>query len=342
MVSVSIALATYNGERFLARQLESLAWQTQPPDELVVTDDCSTDRTVEMLEEFGRSAPFPVRVVVNERTLNYRANFLKAAGLCASDVILFCDQDDVWRPQKVAIMAGAFAADPDLSLAYHNATIVDAQERDLSIMFDPAEQNAILDSDIPPPWHFARGLVQGFRRELLAFDDLWPLACEHFDSGRLGHDRWYFFLALAAGRIRFVDEDLLMYRQHGANAYGADRPLGWMDRVRQRLRHHPSSDVLGAAGARSRVTVLRAMLPRVPAECHPRIERLAKAYGDHADRLERRSRIFAGASLPSRGTALARSVFKGDYCGNPWGFDPRSVLRDAVWGVGGFGREQPR
>jgi glycosyltransferase involved in cell wall biosynthesis len=338
MISVSVALATYNGEQFLPRQLESLAWQTQLPSELVVTDDCSSDNTVDMLKDFSRSAPFPVRIVVNDETLNYRANFLKAAGLCSSDIILFCDQDDIWRQHKVETISNAFAADPTLSLVYHNATVVDVQERSLYPVFDAAEQDRIEKMDIPPPWHFARGLLQGFRRELLAFDDLWPLACEHFDSGRLGHDRWYFFLALAADRIRFIDEDLLMYRQHGNNAYGADRQLSWARRTFERLRHHPASDLFAAKGARSRVAVLQALQSRVPAECHPRIQRLADAYSDHAGRLERRSQTFAGASLPARAAALARSVLKGDYCGNPWGFDPRSVLRDAVLGVGGLGR----
>ena len=337
MASISIALATYNGERFLRRQLESLAWQTRLPDELVVTDDCSTDGTVDILNDFSRTAPFPVRVTVNPGSLNFRANFLKAANLCSSELILFCDQDDVWHPEKLATVANAFAADPGLTLAYHNATIVDAQERSLCAMFDPAEQQAILGRDLPPPWHFARGLVQAFRRELLAFDDLWPLSCEHFDGQRLGHDRWYFFLALAIGRVGFIDADLLMYRQHGSNAFGADSRPGLIDRMRERLRHFAHDDLYAAAGARSRVAVLDALAPRVPADKRPPLDCLAKAYADHADRLERRSRTFAAASLPARAAALARSLAHGDYCGNPWGFDRRSVLRDLVSGVARLG-----
>ncbi|MDE2403596.1 MAG: glycosyltransferase [Sphingomonadales bacterium] len=337
MADASIALATYNGERYLPRQLESLAWQTRLPAELVVTDDRSTDRTVAILHDFARTAPFPVRVIVNERNLNYRANFLKAAGLCTAEIILFCDQDDVWRPAKVATMTAQFDADPALSLAYHNATVVDADEQALATMFDAAEQREILARPLPPPWHFARGLVQAFRRDLLAFDDLWPVACEHFDSGRLGHDRWYFFLALALGKVGFVDEDLLMYRQHGANAYGADRRMGLVDRLRARLRHHPESDELGAAGARSRAAVLTALLARAPAASHPRIARLAAAYTVHAERLARRARTFAAPSPACRAASLLRSLRQGDYCGNPWGFDPRSVLRDAIAGVAGLG-----
>lgn len=333
MTTVSIALATYNGEKFLRRQLDTLAAQTQLPDELVVTDDCSTDRTVEILTEFARSAPFPVKVVVNPSQLGFRGNFLKAANLCTSQVILFCDQDDVWRPSKVAVIARAFDEDPELWLAYHDAAIVDGDERSFDTMFDRAAEREALTGDIPPPWHFARGLVQGFRRELLAFDDLWPQTREHFDGERLAHDRWYFTIATAAGRIRFIEEDLLMYRQHGGNLFGSDRRLSRLDRIRERLRHFAVDDAYAAAGARSRVELLRAISPRMPADSHARIDRMAEAYAVYAERMERRVKTYSARSLPARAAALARSLASGDYCGNPWGFDPRSVLRDVWTGV---------
>lgn len=333
MVTVSIALATFNGEKHLRRQLESLAWQERAPDELVVCDDRSQDGTIAILRRFADVAPFPVRIVENELGLGFRRNFMKAAHLCASEVILFCDQDDVWRPGKVAAIARAFDEDPALLLAYHNATVVDADEHGLSIMANPAEEHAVLALEIPPPWHFARGLVQGFRRGLLAFDDLWPSTREHFDGEHLGHDRWYFFLALTMGRIRFLDEDLLMYRQHGANLFGSDRQLGWMGRIAERLRHDPPTDVLRATGARSRAAVLRALRPRVGPDVHPRLDRMAQSYDVLADRLDHRLSTYTRRSLPGRAASLLRSALAGDYCGNPWGFDPRSILRDAWSGV---------
>jgi glycosyltransferase involved in cell wall biosynthesis len=333
MVTVSIALATYNGEKYLGRQLESLAWQEHAPDELVVCDDRSQDGTIAILRRFAAAAPFPVRIVENEVGLGFRRNFMKAAHLCASEVILFCDQDDVWRPGKVAVMARAFDEDPALLLAYHNASVVDADERGLSVMANPAEEHAALALEMPPPWHFARGLVQGFRRDLLAFDDLWPSTREHFDGEQLGHDRWYFFLALTMGRIRFINEDLLMYRQHGANLFGSDRQLGWMARIAERLRHDPPTDVLSATGARSRAAVLRAVRPRIRPDAHPRLDRLAQSYEVLADRLDRRFKTYTRQSLPSRAASLLHSAFVGDYCGNPWGFEPLSILRDAAAGV---------
>lgn len=341
MVSVSIALATYNGEKFLRRQLESLAWQERLPDELVVCDDRSSDSTVAILHEFAGSAPFPVRIVVNDQSLHFRRNFMKAANLCTSDVILFCDQDDIWRPAKVAVVAGAFEDDPELLLAYHGATVVDADERPLAPMFNPAAEQTALTEDPPPPWHFARGLVQGFRRELLAFDDLWPATREHFADEPLGHDRLYFLLALALGRIRYLDQDLLMYRQHGANLYGSDRRLGLAARIAERLRHHPSADVFGAAAARSRANLLHSVRDRLAPKTNDRLDRLQKLYAIHAERLDRRGRTYTNGSVPGRVAALLHSIAKGDYCGNPWGFDPRSVLRDLWSGVVRGGDHSP-
>ena len=97
---ISIAMATYNGERFLEEQLRTLSEQVRLPDEVVVCDDGSTDCTQEILAQFAKSAPFPVRLVINDRRLGWRENFLKAASICTSDYIAFCDQDDIWFPEN--------------------------------------------------------------------------------------------------------------------------------------------------------------------------------------------------------------------------------------------------
>ena len=79
MPDVSIALATHNGEQYLAAQLDSLAQQTSPPAELVIVDDCSGDRTMEIVNAFAARAPFPVRVSRNEPASGFRESFMRAA-----------------------------------------------------------------------------------------------------------------------------------------------------------------------------------------------------------------------------------------------------------------------
>ena len=123
MISVSVALATYNGERHIRRQLESLAAQSHLPAELVVTDDCSNDNTVAIIDEFARTASFPVNIYQNKDRLGFRANFMRAASLCQSELISFCDQDDYWYSQKIATSVKPLN-DPEVLLTYHNADIV--------------------------------------------------------------------------------------------------------------------------------------------------------------------------------------------------------------------------
>ena len=98
---VSVAMGTYNGERFIRQQLESIAQQTLLPCELVVRDDASTDGTLTIVEEFASHAPFPVRIHKNDVRLGYPDNFMQAAILTNGDWIAFCDQDDFWLPQKL-------------------------------------------------------------------------------------------------------------------------------------------------------------------------------------------------------------------------------------------------
>ncbi len=96
---ISIAMTTYNGVKYLREQLDSLYCQTLLADEIVVVDDCSTDDTVKILEEYHRTKE--LKYYVNERNIGVNKNFEKALTLCQGDYIALCDQDDVWFPSKI-------------------------------------------------------------------------------------------------------------------------------------------------------------------------------------------------------------------------------------------------
>ena len=98
---ISVALCTYNGERFLRQQLESIQQQSRLPDELVVCDDRSRDQTVAIVREFATSVSFPVVIVQNPETLGSSRNFEKAIRLCTGDLIALSDQDDIWYPNRL-------------------------------------------------------------------------------------------------------------------------------------------------------------------------------------------------------------------------------------------------
>ncbi|MBR6117887.1 MAG: glycosyltransferase [Paludibacteraceae bacterium] len=96
---ISIALASYNGARFLRDQLDSLYTQTLLPDEVVVCDDASTDGTADILKEYHDK--YGLKYVINDHSLGCNQNFFKAIDLCSGEYICICDQDDIWLPNKI-------------------------------------------------------------------------------------------------------------------------------------------------------------------------------------------------------------------------------------------------
>ena len=136
-LSVSVAMGAYNGTAFLEPQLASLAAQTRLPVELVVCDDNSRDDTVAVLERFAAQAPFEVRIVRNETNLGFGANFMKASGLCRGDLIAWCDQDDVWAPEKLARCVAAFETDPEAVLVVHSLQIGEGRRRRGAVVRGP-------------------------------------------------------------------------------------------------------------------------------------------------------------------------------------------------------------
>jgi glycosyltransferase involved in cell wall biosynthesis len=127
--SLSIALASYNGERYVNEQLESIARQTRLPDELIVSDDASTDATPDIVLDFARRAPFPVRFLQNRERLGSTRNFEAAIRACNGDIIFLCDQDDVWYPNKISLVEEHFINDPSAGAVFTDANVVDENLR---------------------------------------------------------------------------------------------------------------------------------------------------------------------------------------------------------------------
>ncbi len=115
-VKISVALCTYNGAEFLPAQLASIVAQSRQPDEIVVCDDGSTDETHAQLRQFVTESSIPVQFRINEKNLGSVKNFEQAIRLCTGEVIVLCDQDDVWREDKLKLIETAFSKrrQPDL------------------------------------------------------------------------------------------------------------------------------------------------------------------------------------------------------------------------------------
>ena len=182
--------------------------------ELIICDDTSSDATVDIIRRFSETAPFSVKLVVNEQRLGWRSNFLKAASLCVSEYIAYCDQDDIWLPDKLAIVQSHLEKKRPLLLQHGYRTI----DSTGALISGPLTYEHLASND---PWVHSYGLNQVFHRSLVEFFDLWELSEDHFLVGeKMAHDQLVFFLSSLLGQTVTIKDVLLYYRQHGNNVVG--------------------------------------------------------------------------------------------------------------------------
>jgi len=201
-------MATYNGEAHLPRQLETLADQTVAPRELVVRDDGSTDRTVEILREFAAGAPFPVTVDAGGERLGYAQNFVAAARQCSGEVLCFADQDDAWRPRKLETVADAVRRGEPHAV-FHDFALVAADGTQLEPSAYACLRRRGLSRAVA-----IKGCTLGVTREFVELWD-WPAA-----DTSVSHDFWVALLATAFGQRSNLEAVLIDHRLHDEQASG--------------------------------------------------------------------------------------------------------------------------
>ena len=203
-----MVLATYQGARHLAQQLASLAAQTRRPDELVVRDDGSTDETVDLLRAFAATAPFEVRILVAEENEGYARNFVAAAGHARGELLLFCDQDDVWHRRKLEVVATWAALRPGWAY-FHDYRLVSTDPSRAA----PSCFELLARRGFSPAVSF-KGSSMAVSREFVE-EWGWPPA----GSG-ISHDFWVALLSTGLDRRRTLLQVLSDHRLHKTNASG--------------------------------------------------------------------------------------------------------------------------
>jgi glycosyltransferase involved in cell wall biosynthesis len=219
--TVGVVLCTYNGSAYLRAQLASLAAQTSSIDELVVQDDASSDDTVAQLE--AHATQVATQVVIHRRQQNVgpAQNFSEGLGLAQSDLVLLCDQDDVWQPSKVERVVALLESAPDVDVLQHDAGLIgpngEAIEGSLYRRLGVRSGDGsalflrLLRRNLAP------GCTLAVRRDFL--QRALPIP-----SGFM-HDEWLALFAAAFNRFLQVDERLMSYRLHADNTLGL-RGLG--------------------------------------------------------------------------------------------------------------------
>lgn len=205
---ISIALATYNGARYLQEQLDSLTAQSRLPDEIVVSDDASSDGTMGILEAFRAAAPFEVKIHRNGANLGYSPNFEIALSRCTGDIIFMSDQDDVWFPEKIETVARLFEEDPGVMVVSHDNIITS---------HDLAHDGVTKLQNIRSLGLMAAALRTGCATALRR---RWLDIALPIPHPKIPYDLWINGLADLLGVRRILPQPLLYYRRHETNVSG--------------------------------------------------------------------------------------------------------------------------
>ncbi|HVZ24836.1 MAG TPA: glycosyltransferase family 2 protein [Sediminibacterium sp.] len=234
---ISVVMATYNGSAYLPQQLDSILSQTLLPVEIIVVDDCSTDETPALLEDYVQKYPL-IRLIKQATNQGYIQSFAKGMELATGEFIALSDQDDRWMPEKLAILHAAIQGH---ELVYSDSILVDATGKPLGKkMSDIRNQLSYHSCLMYTVGAWAPGHAMLFRRELAQRSQPFP--------DIVTHDYWLGFVAACKGTVQYVNRPLVAYRQHTQNAIGADtrkagagkrKPVSREQkrhRIRQRIR----------------------------------------------------------------------------------------------------------
>ncbi len=226
---IDILLATYNGEKFVKEQIESILCQTFQDFNLIIQDDGSSDGTVEILRLYQEGFPDKISVFENKiPTGSATKNFLNLAHRFTSDYVMFCDQDDVWLPDKVEITYRAMkeleqeSENKDIPLLIH--TDLQVVDENLNLinesLFRCQKMNSKRDKlNNLLVQNIVTGCTIMCNKTLI---ELLNWVADDCDLVVM-HDWWMALIATTFGKVKFIDQRTVLYRQHKTNQVGAKK-----------------------------------------------------------------------------------------------------------------------
>ncbi len=211
---ISIAMATYNGSLYIPSQLDSIINQTHKNIEIIIVDDCSSDDTVSIILQYQKQHT-NIKLIQNQTNMGVVKTFAQAISLCEGDYIALSDQDDVWFSNKLEKLLANIG---DNLLIHSDAVLVDDNMQVI------ANSNITQTKKDRYKAEFVDYLISTsvtgctalFPKKLL--DLALPIP-----DGFYIHDHYLAIVASFYGTVKFLDEPLVYYRQHGNNAIGASR-----------------------------------------------------------------------------------------------------------------------
>ena len=225
-LSVSVAMTTFNGERYVSQQIRSIVSQLSAKDELVIADDGSTDNTPQILDQFA-AKDHRIKIL-SSNGIGVVKNFEKAISACTNDLVFLSDQDDVWTPHKVKVIKEYFRQEEDVILIMSDLVVVD---QDLKTMNESYMKLRGCSTGI------LRNIVKnGYVGCALAFRCKLKEMILPFPKGIPMHDQWIGIIAEMFGRSKMVEDKLLLYRRYGDNVTSLTSNSSIFQQVTWRLK----------------------------------------------------------------------------------------------------------
>ena len=210
---ISIAMATYNGAKFIREQLDSILAQTITDWELIVCDDVSTDSTIAILEEYAKKDG-RIQIHKNKVNLGFKRNFEKAISLCSGDYIALCDQDDIWYPKHLEILLNQIG---DYSLSIGNSDIVDANNVFLNKTMSDTDHIHFIPKDYKKLLYREFFYANPFQGASMLLKRDFAQRCIPIPEEVKYHDAWISTCACMEYGLVYTYESITRYRQHGKN-----------------------------------------------------------------------------------------------------------------------------
>ena len=219
---ISVAMATYNGEKYIHEQLESILKCLGDDDEIIVSDDGSTDSTLKKVAEFGDP-----RIKLTEGPKKgVKKNFENAIRNCSGRYIFLSDQDDIWEPSKVEKVLEAFNADK-CAVVVHNCELIDEDGGKLLDSYFAYRKSG--------SGRFKNFVKNSYMGCCMAFDATYKDKILPIPDDIEMHDQWIGLICERYGKAVFIDDILLKYRRHGNNASEVFTHYGLGRMIKNRL-----------------------------------------------------------------------------------------------------------
>ena len=235
-MKTSVAMCTYNGEKFIKSQIESILNQSLPIDEIVICDDGSNDKTIEIIMQFQLEYPSKISFHKNSVNLGSNKNFEKAISLCKGDYIFLSDQDDIWKKNKVEKIIQYFSKNEAAEAVFSNAELINDTDKKFT---DNNLWNSIgfIENQLSKPidlYHhikFKSNTVTG--ATLCIKQEIKSLILPIPDIHKFHHDEWIAIIIASRRKLEYLTDQLIYYRIHTEQQIGAKGNLN-----KNRLKNH--------------------------------------------------------------------------------------------------------